>query len=249
MECCCYERVDLWFDLRVAGDDDLNGRAHVELIWQPAVTGLVKVTLNSATGLKDGGMMDKCDPYVSMSLGDGNKCRGITSDDAGSTADFNSEELLLWCNDKNWLSPLRFSVFDDDMLRDDFLGMCDVDVTGIMGGNMPNLAINVLVPLNGVKVDAFGNKEKGVTTLALAELLGEDPDDVEDLKVLERGADVDDPKRATGVDLAFSLRKQLKAGMKWDTREERAACVKWLWEDREKVHESVDPKPVDLMER
>jgi hypothetical protein len=85
--CCCalkmreymewrpYEAVDLWLDLNVAGDDDINGRIHVEMKWQPAVTGLVKITLNSATGLKDGGLMDKCDPYVTAELGPNNKCR------------------------------------------------------------------------------------------------------------------------------------------------------------------------------
>ena len=41
----------------------------------------------------------------------------------------------------------------------------------------------------------------------------------------------------------------MKKGMQWETREQKMACARALFPNRDKVHESVDPKPVDLMER
>lgn len=59
-----FETRDMWLDLNVAGDDDLNGRIHLKVRFEPARVGLFKITLNSATNLQDGGFMDtdKNDP-------------------------------------------------------------------------------------------------------------------------------------------------------------------------------------------
>ena len=115
---------DVWFDLKVAGDDDLNGRIRLELLWEPASTGLLRITLNSATGLADGGLLDvdKNDPYVQASLGKGFSVRSSTQDDAGAVADFQDEEMLIWVDEKNWMEPLVFTVFDDNLIKDAFLG-------------------------------------------------------------------------------------------------------------------------------
>jgi len=73
----CYYTTDKWLDLKVAGDDDMNGRIHLRMTFEPAKVGLIRVLLNSATNLEDGGLLDldKNDPYVSVKLGDDNKVR------------------------------------------------------------------------------------------------------------------------------------------------------------------------------
>ena len=245
-----YELQDVWLELKVAGDDDLNGRIRFQVLWEPAVVGLVRVTLNSATGLKDGGLLDvdKNDPYVGVKLGDGNKDRSITCDDSGVKADFNGEELLVWVNGMNWKDNLVFTVYDDNMLRDAFLGKCELDVCSLMGGTLPNISVEVKVPLNGVAMNQFGEKETKAVTRAIAELLGEDEDNIEDLKTFERGF-IEETKQPPGLDVTFNLRKALKKGMKWGTNAERMVCVGKLWEEREKIAKEIDPKPTVLLDR
>ena len=243
------ETKDFWLDLKVAGDDDLNGRIHLSVRFEPAKTGMFKIALNSATGLQDGGFMDtdKNDPYVLAELESGNKSRCITNDDAGVKADFKNEELLLWCGSGKWINPLKFKVFDDNTMKDSLLGQCEVSTTKIMGGALPFLSINCRVSFNGVDAAKIGEQEDKCITRAIGELLDEPEDDVEDLKSHERPAQEDG--RRGGTDITFSLRKQLLKGMYWETWQDRENCAKKLWPDRKKVHESVDPKPVALLRR
>jgi hypothetical protein len=177
----------------------------------------------------------------------GNKARSVTNDDAGVKADFKNEELLLWCASGSWLNPLTFKVYDDNMMRDTLLGQCEMSATAAMGGVLPMLCINCKVSFNGIAPESIGEQEDKCIIRALSELLGEDEDDIEDLKSHPRPAQEDG--RRGGTDITFSLRKQLEKDMSWETWQDKEESAGKLWPDREKVHESVDPKPVKLLER
>ena len=89
-----YYTHDKWIDLKVAGGDDMNGKIRLKVTFEPAKVGLLRILLNSATNLADGGALnfDKNDPYVQASLGK-NKCRSRTCDNAGANANWCGEEV------------------------------------------------------------------------------------------------------------------------------------------------------------
>ena len=123
-----------------------------------------------------------------------------------------------------------------------------MDACSFMGGLLPNITIDAKVSFNGVSIAKFGDKEASCVTRALAELLGEPEDDIEDLKGRDRPFDAD-KRQPPGLDITFSLRKRLKRGMKFGTNLEKIESVRALWKPRDKVDESIDPKPTELLDR
>ena len=254
-----YYCQDKWLDLKVAGDDDMNGRIRLRMTFEPAKVGLIRVLLNSATNLKDGGMLDvdKNDAYVQMSIAD-DKTRSITCDDAGKNADWNNQELLLWVDGKNWVNPLKFECFDQNMLRDSTLGSCELSLTKLMGpAYLPMLSVDVRIPLFGVSHDVLQNeKERNCIVKSLAELLDEEEDNIEDVKILDRPSQPE-RKRAEGCDITFTLCKELVKGMNINgaqlTKEEWTKSVNKLWKykkyETDKAKKQFDPKPRELLKR
>jgi len=112
--------------------------------------GALRVTLHSASKLKDQDVLMKMDPYVSLQLDHQDTKRSKTHGGAGASPNFGDEEFVFQL--KGQEHYLIFKVFDDDMGRDDFAGGHRLDLRKIGLGWNPNHP-ELILPLGGG--DAF----------------------------------------------------------------------------------------------
>ena len=124
-----------------------------------------------------------------------------------------NEELLIWVDGKNWTKPLMFSCYDDNTLKDSLLGQCEMSVTKLMGpAYLPMLTVKVKIPLKGITVESFTAAELECVCKALSEVLDEEEDSIEDIKVFDRPENVEE-KIVDGCVITFSLSKELLKSM------------------------------------
>lgn len=113
-----------WYPLEVtdpAGDRIPAGEVLLEFKFEPAYRGILVLTCYDGQGLRNRELVGKQDPYCLTEFGD-QKQRTNTIKNGGTNPYFNEEELELWIDGENWQAPVRFSVYDEDVGRDDFIG-------------------------------------------------------------------------------------------------------------------------------
>ena len=110
-----------WWEL-----DGNGGKIQMSLQFLAAYEGIVRMTLIEGRGLPGGGGDD---PYVKLTLPSGKKVqtkRGKTVNNGGPDPSFGREQLLLWCTREAMFGGLNIEIWDDDVLRDDFLGKLNI---------------------------------------------------------------------------------------------------------------------------
>eukprot|EP00397_Hematodinium_sp_SG-2012_P053499 GEMP01063920.1.p1 GENE.GEMP01063920.1~~GEMP01063920.1.p1 ORF type:complete len:147 (+),score=28.86 GEMP01063920.1:109-549(+) len=91
------------------------------------------VILNKAENLFDTDAFGEIDPYVAMSLGGKYLKKSNVVKDGGCNLSFR-EEKFIWNYSPGGDSTLLFKVMDQDLITDDLVGKCGVNILGIQNG-------------------------------------------------------------------------------------------------------------------
>jgi len=99
-------------------------------------TGALRVTLHTATKLRDQDILMKMDPYVTVQLDHEKPKRSKTHNGAGASPNFGDEEFVFEL--KGQEHYLTFKVWDDDIGRDDLVGGNRIDLRKLALSFNPN---------------------------------------------------------------------------------------------------------------
>jgi len=127
-----------WFDL----DGEKGGRVLVNLQFLSVYEGFVRMELREGVGLVNPDMVGAPDPYVILEMKDGNgkgkrTAKSKVVDGGGVDPKFGSyasdgsgegETLMMWCTEDMMWDGLKIDVWDDDVGRDDHMGMLKLDL-------------------------------------------------------------------------------------------------------------------------
>lgn len=108
-----------WEDDR--GEKIPSGDVLLEIKFEPAYRGILVITCFEGQNLRNRELVGKQDPYCLAEFKD-QRQRTNTVRNGGTNPYFNEDELELWVDGENWQYPIRFSAYDEDVGRDDFIG-------------------------------------------------------------------------------------------------------------------------------
>lgn len=118
--------VKEWFPLKFVGKPiagvDSPGEIFVQFHFEPALVGMLCVTVFEGRNLKNMELVGKQDPYVKIALGPNYSKRTKTAPKGGRNPYFREEELLFWVSKDNWHNELAIQCFDEDVGSDDLIG-------------------------------------------------------------------------------------------------------------------------------
>ena len=118
--------VKEWFPLKFVGKPipgvESPGEIFVQFHFEPALVGMLCVTVYEGRNLKNMELVGKQDPYVKISFGANYSKRTKTANKGGRNPYFREEELLFWVSKDNWHNELGIQCFDEDVGSDDIIG-------------------------------------------------------------------------------------------------------------------------------
>eukprot|EP00397_Hematodinium_sp_SG-2012_P055152 GEMP01067086.1.p1 GENE.GEMP01067086.1~~GEMP01067086.1.p1 ORF type:complete len:196 (+),score=33.71 GEMP01067086.1:68-589(+) len=91
------------------------------------------VILNKAENLVGTDSIGEIDPYVTMFLGGKDMKKSNVVDGGGSNLSF-KEEKFIWNYKPGGDSTLLFKVMDEELITDELVGKCGVNILGLQGG-------------------------------------------------------------------------------------------------------------------
>lgn len=101
--------------------------------------GVISITVHKARNIEKKGLVGKADPYVVMQLGDQKRKSGTVSNNHNPVWHFTGL-FNVYENDKN----ISFTVFDEDIGKDDFLGETNLDIEELRrSGEISNKVLNL----------------------------------------------------------------------------------------------------------
>lgn len=131
----------------------VNGFIKVDFVFKPIRFGYLDISCKEASNLKNMDFLGKNDPYCVLKFGKQEQKSPVVKN-AGKNADFKGHTFKLYIGKKNFFEKVTFSIFDEDLGKDDLIGAFALNVY-----DLASKAKNLIELLEEGKPDVFSGSK------------------------------------------------------------------------------------------